>query len=138
MTTLNRRKFLKISVVGITGSVFFLIVARKLRPYFPLSLKSYVAHCFKDFSNPNIERFGAAYLRYVPAEDDREGLALTAAIFGDPSLHWTHSFQTLSAFVDRKIRQDFATGNVLKMQNWLFSKTEMQIYALAYIFRRQN
>ena len=98
------------------------------------SAKSKVAQQLtKTIADPDVtRRFGRLYLDAHPGEADLERLLATI----DRRLKESHGRgiyhdnpQQLAEHLDRQVRDDFRRGEMVKVDNWLLSRTEARIYA---------
>jgi hypothetical protein len=80
-------------------------------------------------------RFGAVYLASHPSE--QEASALTAAIRQTVSRFRQVRGNEVGAegfeLLDQLVREEYARGEVIRIDGWLLSRTEARLYALAFL-----
>ena len=79
-------------------------------------------------------RFGRAYLGDFPAEADRETLLmrLEAALLAEGS-EVPADAEAVFTRLDRRVRTEYARGEVVVVDGWLLSRTEARLYALSVL-----
>lgn len=76
-----------------------------------------------------LHRIGAAYVAEVPDESSPAILSdLTGVPAGDPDALG-------AALGEPEVGADFAAGEVIELEGWLFSRTEARLAALAWVSR---
>ena len=89
---------------------------------------------YPDFlgGEPGLRALGDGYLEAHPAERD-EGV-LMEALFGDLPAPWEGTpMMELRRFLSEKVRDDFESGDVVRVRSWVLARSEaraMALYAL--------
>jgi len=128
---MNRRKFIIASLGCLTGFAFLRkAVSSPVLPYIyrPESddIGSMIAGLFPDPENAKV--IGARYLAQYPERSDRNRII---ADLGLPSLKSaTQSRDSLKSWINESQRRDFAVGNTVIVNNWILSRTEVNLCAL--------
>jgi hypothetical protein len=77
-------------------------------------------------------RLGSLYVRQVPAEDDPHTLARLA--IGAQQANDVDSIDldglSLRRRIDAQVRGDFVSGNTIRVDGWILSRTEARLCAL--------
>lgn len=130
---LTRRSFLRISAyVGFFGVFVPLRIFEQfdVRPGLdPLTLKLASYH----FNRASAKRIGETYLRSIPSEAD---IPLLVSLICPADRERIIEFETADLIgcrklLKRRLRQDFENGQMVDVQGWILSKTEIRLCALA-------
>jgi hypothetical protein len=72
-----------------------------------------------------LARIGRRYLEITPAERDPATLRAQLGAFATPADALAHA-----AALERAVRRDFTRGDILALDGWILSRTELRVAAL--------
>ena len=80
------------------------------------------------FDESTIKETGKAYLQKAPAENDDDKLVRLLA--DNSSIATSADEKTIHEYLDKKVKQDFETGNTVLVKGWVLAITEARQCAL--------
>jgi len=123
---MKRRNFIQLSTFGAVAISFPL-----LQSCGPSIIEQAIAQpvfLSRLFDENTIKDAGAAYLKSIAEENDKHKLVQLLA--GNNNIANSKDENAIHQYLDKKIQQDFETGNTVTVKGWILAVTEARQCAL--------
>jgi hypothetical protein len=123
---MERSTFIKLSAYSAIGVSVPLLDACKGKPInAAIARPQFLSHIFNE---KTMVETGQAYLKQVPAENNKNKLA--DLLTNNSSIASTSDEKNVYSYFDKKVQEDFAKGKIAVADGWILSVTEARQCAL--------